>query len=186
MKLIMAISGNGFIATGPDDDMSWTGPIDKAVFKLLTSTSDVLAVSAKTLEYMPNELPGRGKLYALSTDPRRGIALEDFAAMFPDAWLLGGQELAIHAMKNGFVDRAYLCRAMDQMLVAPGPELFATDPSEDPPQDLEDTRIPDKLTDYFNRRRYTKGRGSWWDQIMRVKLDTLLVEVWERGSAVDG
>lgn len=186
MKLIMAVSGNGFVATGEDDDMSWTGPIDKAVFKLLTSTSDVLAVSAKTLQYMPKELPGRGKLYGLSTDPRRGVDLESFAAMFPDAMLLGGQELGLYAMKNGFVDKVYLCRAMTTMLVAPGPELFAVDPSEDPPQDLEDTRIPDKLTDYFARRRYVKGRGSWWDQTMRVKMDDLLVEVYERGSAVDG
>ena len=186
MKLIMAVSGDGFVAKGPDDDMSWTGPIDKAVFKLLTSTSDVLAVSAKSLEMMPKQLPGRGRIYALSTDPRRGIQLEDFAAMFPDAWLLGGQDLALYAMKNGFVDKAYLCRAMTSMLVAAGPNLFATDPSEDPPEDLEDTRIPDKLTDYFTRRRYVKGRGSWWDEAMRVKLDDLLVEVWERGSAVDG
>lgn len=167
MKLIMAVSGDGFVAKGPDDDMSWTGPIDKAVFKLLTSTSDVLAVSAKSLEFMPQELPGRGKLYGLSTDPRRGVQLEDFAAMFPDAWLLGGQELALYAMKNGFVDKAYICRALDAQ--ADGPSA-----------------IRDKLTDYFARRRYTKGRGSWWDQVMRVKMDQLLVEVYERGSAVDG
>lgn len=167
MKLIMAVSGDGFVAKGPDDDMSWTGPIDKAVFKLLTSTSDVLAVSAKSLEFMPKELPGRGRLYGLSTDPRKGVQLEDFAAMFPDAWLLGGQELALYAMKNGFVDKAYICRALNAQ--ADGP-----------------WSIRDKLTDYFARRRYAKGRGSWWDQAMRVKMDQLLVEVYERGSAVDG
>jgi hypothetical protein len=49
-----------------------------------------------------------------------------------------------------------------------------------------DTRIPDKITDYFARRRYAKGRGAWWDQVMRVKMEDLLVEVYERGSAVDG
>ena len=183
MRLIMAVSGNGFVATGEDDDMSWTGPIDKAVFKLLTSTSNILAVSAKTLQYMPKELPGRGKLYGLSTNPARGVPLEDFAAMFPDAWLLGGQELALYAMKNGFVDKAYICRAMSSMLVSAGPEHLASEPMEKPPVD---TRIPDKLTDYFARRRYAKGRGAWWDQVMRVKMENLLVEVYERGSAVDG
>ena len=167
MKLIMAVSGDGFVAKGPDDDMSWTGPIDKAVFKLLTSTSNVLAVSAKSLEFMPEELPGRGRLYGLSTDPRKGVQLEDFAAMFPDSWLLGGQELALYAMKNGFVDKAYICRALNAQ--ADGP-----------------WSIRDKLTGYFARRRYAKGRGSWWDQAMRVKMDQLLVEVYERGSAVDG
>lgn len=167
MKLIMAVSKDGFVARGSDDDMTWTGPIDKAVFKLLTSTSDVLAVSAKTLQYMPNTLPGRGKLYALSTDPRRGIALEDFAGMFPDAWLLGGQELGLYAMKNGFVNKAYICRVLDKELGIGNPNA-----------------IDDQLTGYLARRRYSKGRGSWWDEALRVKIDQSLVEVWERGSAV--
>lgn len=178
MKLIMAVSGNGFVAKGPDDDMSWTGLTDKAVFKLLTSTSDVLAVSAKSLESMPKQLPGRGKLYGLSTDPRRGVPLEDFAAMFPGAWLLGGQELAVYAMKNGFVDKAYICRALDKELkYAPMVQFKGVEET--------DTRVPDKLTDYFARRRYAKGRGSWWDRAMQVKIGDLLVEVYERGSAID-
>ena len=179
MKLIMAVSGNGFVAKGPDDDMSWTGPTDKAVFKLLTSTSDVLAVSAKSLESMPEQLPGRGKLYGLSTDSRRGVSLEDFAAMFPDAWLLGGQELALYAMKNGFVDKAYICRALDKELkYAPMAQFKGAEET--------DTRVPDQLTSYFARRRYAKGRGSWWDQTMRVEMGSLLVETYERGSAIDG
>ena len=184
MKLIMTVSSNGFVATGEGDDMSWTGPTDIAVFKLLTSTGDVLAVSAKTLQHMPKELPGRGKLYGLSTNPARGVQLEDFAAVFPDAWLLGGQELALYAMKNGFVDKVYLCRPPDTKLVPPSPDLFT--PSGDPLWDMEDTRIPAKLTDYFARRRYGKGRGSWWDRTMQVKLDDLLVDVYDRGSAIHG
>jgi len=40
------------------------------------------------------------------------------------------------------------------------------------------------LRPYFEGRRYVKGRGSWWDQTLRVKIDSLLVEVWERGSAI--
>jgi dihydrofolate reductase len=178
MKLIMAVSGNGYVAASEDDDMLWTGPADKAVFRLLTSTSGVLAASAKTLRHMPKELPGRGKLYGLSTDPSRGVPLEDFAAMFPDAWLLGGQELALYAMKNGFVDRAYICRALNSRLVNP-----VSEPGNGL---LADTRIPDKLTGYFARRRYTKGRGSWWDQVMRIQMDESLVEVYERGSAING
>lgn len=167
MNLIMAISRNGYVARSASDDMSWTGPIDKAVFKLLTSTHPVLAVSAKTLEYMPKSLPGRGKLYALSTDPRKGVSLEDMTRFAPDAWLLGGQELALYALKNGFVTKAYLCRAL-------GTEI------------LQETRIEDRLSPYFARRRYSSGAGAWWDQSMRVQIDTLLVEVWERGSAVNG
>lgn len=168
MNLIMAISNNGYVARSADDDMSWTGPIDKAVFRLLTSTNPVLAVSAKTLEYMPKTLPGRGKLYALSTNPSKGVALEDLVQMAPDAWLLGGQELALYALKNGFVTKAYLCIATEATLV-PNPDA-----------------IEDKLRPYFENRRHSEGRGSWWDQSLRVKIGSLLVEVWERGSAVDG
>jgi len=168
MKLIMATSRDGFVARNESDDMSWTGSIDKAVFRLLTSTSSVLAVSAKTLQCMPKELPGRGKLYALSTDPRRGMDLETFAANFPDAWLLGGQELAIFAMKNGFVDKAYLCRCMN-IDIGVGNE----------------DAIDDRISPYLARRRYAKGRGSWWDEAMRIKIDTTLVEIYERGSAVE-
>ena len=105
MNLIMAISRNGYVARSASDDMSWTGPVDKAVFKLLTSTHPVLAVSAKTLEYMPKSLPGRGKLYALSTDPRRGVSLEDMTRIAPDAWLLGGQEIALYALKKELGNR---------------------------------------------------------------------------------
>lgn len=167
MRLIMAISRNGYVARSASDDMSWTGPVDKAVFKLLTSTHPVLAVSAKTLEYMPKSLPGRGKLYALSTDPRRGVSLEDMTRFAPDAWLLGGQEIALYALKNGFVTKAYLCIADTD--VEPEPDA-----------------IQDRLRPYFEGRRYVKGRGSWWDQTMRVAVDSLMVEVWERGSAING
>lgn len=167
MNLIMAISRNGYVARSADDDMSWTGPIDKAVFKLLTSTHPVLAVSAKTLEYMPKSLPGRGKLYALSTDPRKGVSLEDMTRFAPDAWLLGGQEIALYALKNGFVTKAYLCIAAVD--VEPGPDA-----------------VQDRLRPYFEGRRYVKGRGSWWDQTLRVAVDSLMVEVWERGSAING
>ena len=166
MKLIMAISRNGYVARSASDDMSWTGPIDKAVFKLLTSTHPVLAVSAKTLEYMPKSLPGRGKRYALSTDPRKGVSLEDMTRFAPDAWLLGGQEIALYALKNGFVTKAYLCIADTD--VEPGPGA-----------------IQDRLRPYFEGRRYVKGRGSWWDQTLRVTIDSLMVEVWERGSAIN-
>ena len=165
MNLIMAISRNGYVARSASDEMSWTGPIDKAVFKLLTSTHPVLAVSAKTLEYMPKSLPGRGKLYALSTDPRKGVSLEDMTRFAPDAWLLGGQEIALYALKNGFVTKAYLCIAAAD--VEPGPDA-----------------IQDRLRPYFEGRRYVKGRGSWWDQTLRVTIDSLMVEVWERGSAI--
>ena len=81
------------------------------------------------------------------------------------AVVLGGQEIALYALKNGFVTKAYLCIADTD--VEPGPEA-----------------IQDRLRPYFEGRRYVKGRGSWWDQTLRVSIDNLMVEVWERGSAL--
>ena len=168
MKLIMAVSADGFVAASETDDMSWTGPIDKAVFKLLTSTSDVLAVSAKSLQSMPKSLPGRGRIYGLSTDPLVGVTLEALAPVAPDAWLLGGQELALYALKNGFVSKAYIC-------VSPA---YIASPEN------EGTRIEDKLQPYFSRRLKSPGRGSWWENSLKINFGDLRVDVWDRESAV--
>lgn len=168
MKLIMAISEDGYVANGPEDDMLWTGSVDKAIFRLLTSTSNALAASSYSCYMIPNKLPGRGQLYSLSTDPRRGMPIEDFSLMFPDAWLLGGQTLALYALKNGLVNQAYLSRVPDTHIAT-------------------QAAIPDKLTSYFCKRAYKKGSGSWWENTQRISIDKKLhIDLWERESAIDG
>lgn len=169
MRLIMAISRNGYVSRGPTDTMTWTGPTDKAVFKLLTSTEDVLAASAQTLEYMPSALPGRGKVFALSTNPMRGVALEDLAPAAPNAWLLGGQTIGLHAMRNGFVDQVYLCL---------NPAVIDTEEFPEAQADM--------LRPYLESRQEAAGRGAWWERSLRVTLGDIMVEYWRRVSAVQG
>lgn len=167
MKLLMAISSNGYAARGPVDDMKWTGPDDKAVFRLLTSTGDLLAASAQTVDQMPHVLEGRGRLYALSRDFRKGVSLEDFASIGQNAWLLGGPSLGIYALKHGFVDRVFLS-------IVPTEINSATYP----------LAIPDRIRPYLESRQQNDGRFFWWTQSARLSLGSVNVECWTRETMV--
>lgn len=104
MRLVMAVSKDGFVARGEHDNMAWTGSTDKAVFKLLTSLDGgIIAVGKKTAALMP-ELKGRCSL-VLS---RGGHTLADVANEYPGATLVGGQTVALAALEQGFVSDAIL------------------------------------------------------------------------------
>lgn len=113
MRLLLASSADGYLARGPEDDMKWTGPVDKAVFRLLTlSSTDVLLAGSRTFDQMP-KLPGRTML-RLSREakpfgkhPR--FDLDVAATCFEDPWLIGGPTVAVEALKRGLVRRAFIC-----------------------------------------------------------------------------
>lgn len=109
MRLIMAVSNDGFVAKGPTDDMTWLGPHDKTAFRLLTvAGSGVCGVSAKTRALMPLYLCGR----LLVQIEREGFTLSDFDHQYrEDCSLIGGQTLAIEAITAGLVDTIHLCRS---------------------------------------------------------------------------
>jgi dihydrofolate reductase len=110
MKLIMAVSKDGYVARGENDDMAWTGPDDKTVFKLLTHVGGLpLGVGRKTFEMIP-KLPGRS-LVSLSMDPTKGCTFTSFYDQYPDAWLIGGQTIAMQAIEREMVDQVFLCRS---------------------------------------------------------------------------
>lgn len=108
LKLVMAVSADGFVAKGPRDDMRWTGHLDKQLFKLLTVSHPVLLVGRKTFEVMP-KLPWR-RVVPLSRDPTLGVTLEQAVSLYPGAWLGGGAEVAETALRAGLVETTYLCR----------------------------------------------------------------------------
>ncbi len=105
MRLIMAVSEDGFLARGHDDDMSWTLPMDKKIFKLLTSVGGKLAAGRVTFDLMPKDLDGGRTLYNLS---RKSMVLPGFALRHPDAWLVGGPSIATVALKDGHIDEVHL------------------------------------------------------------------------------
>jgi dihydrofolate reductase len=121
LKLILAVSADGLLASGDDDDMSWTGRVDKTAFRLLTNVGGLCGAGYRTLSNMP-PLSGRS-LVLLTRDPGRWLdspvppfphvravmRLEDFACE-PGAWLLGGPRLAAVAVGKSLVDEAFICR----------------------------------------------------------------------------
>lgn len=117
MKLILAQSQDGFLATGPKDDMKWTGPVDKSVFKLVTLLGGLCLAGRRTAVLLPN-LPGR-TVFPLSRNPgmvsvgghgRRTLTLDKAHRDFGEnAWLIGGAEIAERALKAGYISQAVIC-----------------------------------------------------------------------------
>ena len=66
LRLIMAVSADGYLASGLNDDMSWTGQLDKTIFKLLTSVGGVVGAGHNTFWQLPH-LSGR-RLVCLMDD----------------------------------------------------------------------------------------------------------------------
>jgi dihydrofolate reductase len=112
MRIIMAVSADGFLCKGPDDDMSWTGKVDKLLFKILTSVGRVCAAGAKTYDLMP-KLKGR-VLHRLSRG--EGMTLESFQLVHPEGWLIGGPTVVEHALREGMVTEVHLCWILNAQL----------------------------------------------------------------------
>jgi len=120
MKLIMATSADGFIARGPDDDMKWSGSLDKLIFKLLTCTSGgQLGAGSTTYDQMPKQLNGR-TLHCISRNipnrSRKCISLSQFYTVYPQGWLIGGQTIALTALEENLIHEVFLVRTPNFIL----------------------------------------------------------------------
>lgn len=120
LKLIMAMSTDGFLCRGPEDDMRWTGYSDKRIFHALTMTGGVMGAGRKTFDLLP-PLHGR-TLVCISRSgsdekfDRQGhrwpvMSLGMFAHRYPGAWLLGGPTVACEALNTHMVDEVHLCQS---------------------------------------------------------------------------
>lgn len=108
MKVLMAVSRDGFVAKGPDDDMKWTGGEDKSIFRLLTQVGmSPIGVGRKTFETMP-QLRNR-TLCPLSNDAAKGTTLRRFHVHYPGAWLIGGQTIVLEALRQEMIAQVFLC-----------------------------------------------------------------------------
>lgn len=171
----MAVSRDGYVARSPEDDMSWLGKTDKAIFRILTGVGQECAISAWSCHLIPgNEgrLPGRS-LHPLSregfhhADEENGKlgawgTLDEFYNAHPDGWLLGGQALAIDALEARYVDEVHLCRS--DRSAFPDPKLA----------------MADELTGWLRARPFRPGREEWWANDMNTIINDVRVECWRR------
>lgn len=181
LKLILAVSADGFLATGPDDDMRWTGKTDKRVFRLLTSVGAVCGAGRTTWEQMP-KLPGR-RLVPLSRTAEKsairlspassGMPADDsiqieecmtlgrFAHLHPEGWLIGGPTVAMEALGIGLVDQAFLCRSTSYIHGG----------------------MADTVTPWLTSRGESQNAGVPWSRTQRIDFEDVSVDVWSRLDA---
>lgn len=108
MRLIMAVSRDGLVSRA-EGDMSWTGHLDKKLFRLLTTVGNrPLGAGRTTYDLLP-ELKGRS-VVSISRDSTKGCALGAYEAMTSgEGWLIGGQGVALSAIDEGYVHEVFLC-----------------------------------------------------------------------------
>lgn len=113
LRGIMAVSADGYVCKGPNDDMRWTGSADKRLFREQTMDQTV-GFGSRTFDLMP-KLKGRRMVRISSAAEGRlpfpendEMTLGDFYLNCPDGHLAGGQTVLISAIKEGFCDRVVL------------------------------------------------------------------------------
>jgi dihydrofolate reductase len=109
-KVLMAVSGDGFVARGPEDRMEWTGQTDKGIFRLLTLTggSHKVLAGRRTADLLP-KLADR-EVVAISRTYHKGITLQEAAWAHRDAWLIGGLDVVLAALDANLVEQVVLCQ----------------------------------------------------------------------------
>lgn len=152
LRLVMAVSDDGFVCRGPDDDMSWTGHNDKRAFRLLTSVGAILGAGRVTAAAMPGHLPGR-TLHVLSNS---GLTLGAFAFRFPGAWLIGGQTIAMEGLRTGLVTEVHICRNPARL----------------------GHGVRDEMTPWMASRGETANPGRPWTSHSSVYVGDVKVEAW--------
>ncbi|UFK26695.1 dihydrofolate reductase [Roseobacter phage RDJL6] len=160
MKLVMAVSADGYLAREKNDKMNWLGATDKAVFRILTGVGGHCATSAKTAECMPKTLQGRD-LTVLST---KGMTLKTFAEWKPDGWLLGGPSLALQALELDLLTEVHICRSNRYAF----PDCMAAG------------SIPDVVTRFLKDHQRFPGVTDWWHLGLETPVGDLKVERWKR------
>lgn len=155
----MAVSADGYMARKEDDDMSWLGSADKAVFRALSAVGGVCGVGRRTISCMPNFLPGRTLIGISGSGQHPFMNLKDFDVMFPQAWLIGGPTVAWQAVMKGLVTEAHICRSDRKAF-----------PSE------RDGPIEDTITPLLVAQR--------WVTAVTTRVMDVRVEVWRRGGSI--
>lgn len=140
MKLLMAVSKDGYVARHDHDDMRWLGESDKALFRVLTATGGRCWIGRRSASSMPQVLDGRsdeehiksprphlfGRTIKVLGTGEGATRIEHLRyKSYDQDWLLGGQELALKALAldlsdvlpcekghfRSLIDEIHLCRS---------------------------------------------------------------------------
>ena len=109
MKAIFVESKNGYLAKGPEDDMTWTPSLDKKIFKLLTYVyGGVCVVSPHTYQLLPKKMLYEGDRRFIIAEKYGPRSLYNLNKAYPDAVLIGGPK---------FLKAAYDAKVIDTFIV---------------------------------------------------------------------
>lgn len=105
MKAIFVESQNGYLAKGPEDDMSWTPSLDKKLFRLLSCAfGGIYVCSRATYMLLPQKMKEDNRRRFIIAE-RAGInSLYYLNKRFPNAVLLGGPTFLKAAYKMKVID----------------------------------------------------------------------------------
>ena len=115
MRLLMAVSSDGYLCRGPDDNMKWTGAADKRIFRSLTSVGGNMYAGSRTYALLEGlALDGR-ILECITTKEGQGLTLREMyhreLKVRKEGWLIGGPTVAYEALTFGFVSEVHIVSA---------------------------------------------------------------------------
>ena len=105
MKAIFVESANGYLAKGPEDDMTWTPSLDKKLFKLMTFVlGGVCVCSLHTYTLLPKQVLNDGERRFIIAEKTGLNSLVMLNKRFPNAVLVGGPRFLKAAYDLGVID----------------------------------------------------------------------------------
>ena len=105
MKAIFVESLNGYLARGANDDMLWTPPLDKKIFKLLSfAFGGVCVCSAHTYKLLPDAMRGDKNRRFIIADKTGENSLVALNKKYPNGVLIGGPRFLTAAYNVGVID----------------------------------------------------------------------------------
>lgn len=90
MKAILVESANGYMATGPNDTMTWTPVLDKQIFNLLTTIESKCVCSKHTYSLLPQKMLNDPAREFIVAEKMGAKSLPVLNIMYPNAFLVGG------------------------------------------------------------------------------------------------
>lgn len=105
MKAVFVESLNGYMAREAEDDMRWTPPIDKKLFRLVSSLYGGVCVCSKhTYNLLPKQMVYDTRRQFMIAEKIGPYSLKRINEVTPGAILIGGPKFLQAAYEEGVID----------------------------------------------------------------------------------